>query len=235
MGCLLLVLALRSPDAVSPVCPRTFGCFLPKHVSCVYVYGYGLWLMTMYYELWHMYYVSMSMAELLQLHMSPVHCSLDRVRCGSFSFTLNKLATETPRKNSLRSGVQSSRPGGARMKGVSQSRKDANTRMRTKNSRHCNSSVISSNIAHVNTASNICNPKSYIRQSLCIATWNVLSLVSSSSQLFQLSQNITQFKLDVLGITETHMPGSGTDILDNGALNLFILAELTASSVRALA
>jgi hypothetical protein len=93
--------------------------------------------------------------------------------------------------------------------------------MRTKNSRHCNSSVISSNIAHVNTASNICNPKSYIRQSLCIATWNVLSLVSSSSQLFQLSQNITQFKLDVLGITETHMPGSGTDILDNGALFIY--------------
>ncbi len=106
------------------------------------------------------------------------------------------------------------------MKGASQSRKDANTQMRTKNSRH-NFCVISSNIAHVNTASNICSPNSYIRQSLCIATWNVLSLVSSSSQLFQLSQNITQYKLDLLGITETHMPGSGTDILDNGALFIY--------------
>ncbi|XP_063691186.1 uncharacterized protein LOC134823581 [Bolinopsis microptera] len=40
----------------------------------------------------------------------------------------------------------------------------------------------------------------------------------SSTQLYQLSQNIDQYRLDLLGITETHMPGSGTTLLDNGSL-----------------
>ena len=136
-------------------------------------------------------HVFMSMAGFTGYYTICLQCiAVDRVRCVSSSFTWKKLATETPRKNSQRSDVRSSRLGGTSMKGVGQSRKDANTRMRTKSSRHC-SRVISSNIAHVNTASNICSPNNYMKQSLCIATWNVLSLVSSSSQLFQLSQNIT--------------------------------------------
>ena len=103
---------------------------------------------------------------------------------------------------------------------VGQSRKDASNLMRTKKPRHF-SSVISSDITHVNSVENINNPNSYTKQSLCIATWNVLSLVSSSSQLFQLAQNIDNYQLDLLGITETHMPSTGTEILDNGSLLIY--------------
>ena len=101
--------------------------------------------------------------------------------------------------------------------GVGQSRKDSNTRMRTKRPRHI-SSIISPNIALVDTVSNISHPNSYTKQSLCIATWNVRTLVNTSSHLLQLSNNIDQYGLDLLCITETHMPGTGTQILDNGSL-----------------
>ena len=73
----------------------------------------------------------------------------------------------------------------------------------------------------MNSVENKNNPNSYTKQSLCIATWNVLSLVSSSSQLFQLAQNIDNYQIDLLGITETHMPGSGTELLDNGSLFIY--------------
>ena len=100
---------------------------------------------------------------------------------------------------------------------VGQSRKDANCLMRTKKPRH-HASIISPNIAHVDTVFNMSHPKSYTKQSLCISTWNVLSLVSSSSKLFELSKNICKYNLDLLCMTETHMPGTGTQILDNGSL-----------------
>ncbi|XP_063692494.1 craniofacial development protein 2-like [Bolinopsis microptera] len=57
------------------------------------------------------------------------------------------------------------------------------------------------------------NPINYSKHSMYFGTWNVLSLVSSSSQLYQLSQNIDHYSLDILGITETHMPGSGKRVL----------------------
>ena len=58
--------------------------------------------MTMYYDLWHMSYVFMSMAELLQLHMSPVHYSgsgamwqlLIHLKTTSYRNTNEKLAKE---------------------------------------------------------------------------------------------------------------------------------------------
>ena len=78
--------------------------------------------------------------------------------------------------------------------------------------------IISQQIIHVDTDSNKSNSINYCKQSLSFGTWNVLSLVSSSSQLYQLSQNIDQYRLDLLGLTETHMPGSGTTLLDNGSL-----------------
>ena len=106
------------------------------------------------------------------------------------------------------------------MKSVGQNRKEANTRMGMKKPRHP-IRVISSQITHVDSVTNKRNPCSYTKQSLCIATWNVLSLVSSSSQLFQLSQNINQYQLDLLGITETHMPGTSTKLLDNGSLLIY--------------
>ena len=73
----------------------------------------------------------------------------------------------------------------------------------------------------MDTAHNIINPCSYTKQSLCISTWNVLSLVSSSSKLYDLSKNVDKYHLDLLGITETHMPGSGTEVLDNGSLLVY--------------
>ena len=69
--------------------------------------------------------------------------------------------------------------------------------------------------------SNKKKPKNHVKGGLTLGTWNVLSLMSSSSQLFQLSQCITNYKLDLLGITETHMPGTGTELLDNGSLLVF--------------
>ncbi|KAL5266167.1 hypothetical protein ACHWQZ_G006724 [Mnemiopsis leidyi] len=77
---------------------------------------------------------------------------------------------------------------------------------------------ISQQIIHVDPVFNKSNPVNHTKRVLRFGTWNVLSLVSSSTQLHQLSQNIDQYRLDLLGITETHMPGSGTTLLDNGSL-----------------
>ena len=89
--------------------------------------------------------------------------------------------------------------------------------MRRVVARH-NNKVISQQIAHVDTDFSKSNPINYSKHSIFFGTWNVLSLVSSSSQLYQLSQNIDQYSLDILGVTETHMPGSGSTLLDNGSL-----------------
>ena len=64
-------------------------------------------------------------------------------------------------------------------------------------------------------------PTNYSKTGLTFGTWNVLSLTSSSSQLFQLSENISEYKLDLLGVTETHMPGTGSELLDNGSLLIY--------------
>ena len=89
--------------------------------------------------------------------------------------------------------------------------------MKTKRARDCRR-IISADIPHIDRAHNINSPQNFIKDKLCIGTWNVTSLVSNSSKLFQLSESIDEYKLDLLGITETHMPGTGTELLPNGAL-----------------
>ena len=83
---------------------------------------------------------------------------------------------------------------------------------------HNPTTFISQQIIYVDPVFNKFNPVNYCKQILSFGTWNVLSLVSSSSQIYPLGQIIDQYKLDLLGITETHLPGSGTSVLDNGSL-----------------
>ena len=103
------------------------------------------------------------------------------------------------------------------MKATGQSLRDPCGQMGTGSTRYCNR-FISSSIIHVNSALNKKNPRNHVKGELTLGTWNVLSLTSSSSQLFQLSQCISDYKLDLLGITETHIPGTGSELLDNGSL-----------------
>ena len=103
------------------------------------------------------------------------------------------------------------------MTAAGQSLTDPSRLMGRRGTRHP-TRFISQQIIHVDPVSNKSSPVNYCKQFLSFGTWNVLSLVSSSSQLYQLSQNIDQYSLDLLGITETHMPGSGTTLLDNGSL-----------------
>ena len=65
------------------------------------------------------------------------------------------------------------------------------------------------------------NPKNYTKSTLSIATWNVTSLVSNSSKLNQLSTAMDAYKINILGVTETHMPHSGETCLENGDLLLY--------------
>ena len=80
---------------------------------------------------------------------------------------------------------------------------------------------ISSRITHVDSDLNKKYPNNHVKGELIFGTWNVLSLTSSSSQLFQLSQCISDYRLDLLGITETHFPGTGSELLDNGSLFIY--------------
>ena len=105
------------------------------------------------------------------------------------------------------------------MTGTGQSLTDPSILMGNRSTRHP-IRFISQQIIHVDPASNKSNPINYCKQFLSFGTWNVLSLVSSSTQLYQLSQNIDQYSLDLLGVTETHMPGSGTTLLENGSILL---------------
>ena len=106
------------------------------------------------------------------------------------------------------------------MKVTGQSLRDPCNQMGNRSTRHCYR-FISSCITHVDPVSNKKKPKNHVKGGLTFGTWNVLSLMSSSSQLFQLSQCITNYKLDLLGITETHIPGTGSEILDNGSLLMY--------------
>ena len=98
------------------------------------------------------------------------------------------------------------------MKVAGQSPRDPRGQMSVGRTRHC-SRFIFSQITHVDSDSNKKQPTNYSKTGLTFGTWNVLSLTSSSSQLFQLSENISEYKLDLLGITETHMPGTGSELL----------------------
>ena len=42
--------------------------------------------------------------------------------------------------------------------------------------------------------------------------------IHSLTKLYELSQNISWYRLDVLGLNETHKPGTGEEILENGSL-----------------
>merc|ERR1712071_554915 len=108
--------------------------------------------------------------------------------------------------------------GEARMKRSGQSRKDPKVQMRTKKSPYFNSVIRSQHITHVDPGKGRALPSNFIKHSINIGTWNVLSLESSSSKLYELSQNVSTYKMDILGLTETHRPGSGEVILDNGSL-----------------
>ena len=98
-----------------------------------------------------------------------------------------------------------------------QSLTDPRNSMKAKRARNCHR-IISADIPHINRAQNIYSPQNYVKHKICIGTWNVTSLVSNSSKLYQLSKSIDEYKLDLLGITETHMPGTGTEVLPNGSL-----------------
>ena len=104
------------------------------------------------------------------------------------------------------------------MKCTGQSRKDPSAQMRTKRTRHPYSVINSSQITHVDSGKGRTLPSNFIKHSINVGTWNVLSLESSSSKLFELSQNVNQYRMDILGLTETHRPGTGEVILDNGSL-----------------
>ena len=92
--------------------------------------------------------------------------------------------------------------------------------MKAKRARNCHR-IISADIPHINRAQNINTPQNYVMGNLCIGTWNVTSLVSNSSKLYQLSKSIDEYKIDLLEDTETHMPGTGTELLPNGSLLVY--------------
>ncbi|XP_063691252.1 uncharacterized protein LOC134823648 [Bolinopsis microptera] len=65
------------------------------------------------------------------------------------------------------------------------------------------------------------NPVNIVKNPLCISTWNVTSLVSNSSKMYQLGKGVDDYGLELLGVTETHMAGSGTQTLSNGAVLVY--------------
>ena len=62
------------------------------------------------------------------------------------------------------------------------------------------------------------NPFNSMKNPLTIGTWNVLSLTSTSAKLHELATVISQYKVDVLLLTETHWPGAEVEILSNGTM-----------------
>ena len=108
--------------------------------------------------------------------------------------------------------------GDSGMKRSGQSRKDPKVQMRTKRTPYFNSVISSQQITHVDPEKGRTLPCNFIKHRLNVGTWNVLSLESSSSKLFELSQSVSKYRMDVLGLTETHRPGTGEVILDNGSL-----------------
>ncbi|KAL5251712.1 hypothetical protein ACHWQZ_G014757 [Mnemiopsis leidyi] len=87
--------------------------------------------------------------------------------------------------------------------------------------KHCNYKIPSSDLLFVNKQTSISNPVNIVKNKLCISTWNVTSLVSNSSKLYQLEKSFDEYGLELLGVTETHMPGSGNQTLGNGAVLMF--------------
>ena len=112
------------------------------------------------------------------------------------------------------------------MTAARQSRKDPNSLMSVCGSRksrrkHCKYNIPSSDLSFVNRQSSISNPVNIVKNQLCVSTWNVTSLVSNSSKFYQLEKGVDEYGLELLGVTETHMPGSGNQTLENGAVLIF--------------
>ena len=112
------------------------------------------------------------------------------------------------------------------MTATRQSRKDPSGLMSVCGSRksrrkHCKYKIHSTDLSFVNRQSSICNPVNIVKNPLCISTWNVTSLVSNSSKKFQLEKAFDDYGLEVLGVTETHMAGSGTEFLGNGSVMVY--------------
>ena len=105
------------------------------------------------------------------------------------------------------------------MTGAGQSREDPCVQTGTKRSSHCNR-VISCAITEVSPDLSKQNPYNLVKYSFKLSTWNVLSLESSSSKLYELARVTSEYGTDVLTLTETHRPGTGVVVLENG--NLFI-------------
>ena len=78
-----------------------------------------------------------------------------------------------------------------------------------------------SSISEVEVTENKEHPKNFTKKPLTIATWNVTSLVSNTSKNYQLATSFDNYGIDLLGVTETHMPGSGEIVLDNGAVLVY--------------
>ena len=72
----------------------------------------------------------------------------------------------------------------------------------------------------VNSVNTSSPPINAVRHFFYLATWNVLSLQSSSSKLHELAVAIDNFNLGVLLLTETHWPGVEKMSLENGSLFL---------------
>ena len=104
------------------------------------------------------------------------------------------------------------------MKRYGQSRKDPRVQMRTKRAPYFNSVISSQHITHVDPGKGRALPCNFIKDRVSVGTWNVLSLESSSSKLYELSQCVSRYNMDVLGLTETHRPGTGEEKLENGSL-----------------
>ena len=95
-------------------------------------------------------------------------------------------------------------------------------KQKIKKKKHTAKSILSSDFIDNETLTTIKNdPKDFVKNKLCIGTWNVTSLVSDSSKLHQLSKGIKDYGIDLLGVTETHMPGSGRLTLDNGEMFVY--------------
>ena len=103
------------------------------------------------------------------------------------------LATGTSRNNRDRSDSQSSRNGESSMKLSGQSRKDPRKQMGMKRSPYSNSVICSQHITNVNSDIGKSSPSNFIKHRLNLATWNVLSLESSTSKLYELSENVSKY------------------------------------------
>eukprot|EP00116_Pleurobrachia_bachei_P002363 sb/3462625/ len=147
--------------------------------------------------------------KIRQLEASNLYC------CISIAKETSKNKSRSERKGRSRA----TRAGELSMTGAGQSREDPCVQTGTKRSSHCNR-VISCAITEVSPDLSKQNPYNLVKYSFKISTWNVLSLESSSSKLYELARVTSEYETDVMALTETHRPGTGVVVLENG--NLFI-------------